>query len=189
MSSRFPIGVGQTTSFTGVSFDRARRDLGEHVPREQARADHPGLGTHAGGLDAHHVLARRERTVQHDLAAGRAAAPPRRSHRRHHDHLRVEDVHEVDEAHAEARPIVSIAPRATGSPAVASSVINGPVSSRPSSSAWPSAVSGWRATAALLQALDAASGEVPAKANAAAWDRFLQAVQEQSASLALHRVA
>ena len=46
-----------------------------------------------------------------------------------------------------ARPIVSIAPRATGSPAVASSVISGPVSSRPSSSAWPSAVSGWRATA------------------------------------------
>ena len=46
-----------------------------------------------------------------------------------------------------ARPIVSIAPRATGSPAVASSVISGPVSSRPASSACPSAVSGRRATA------------------------------------------
>ena len=45
-----------------------------------------------------------------------------------------------------ARPTVAIASRATGSPSCASSVTNGPVSSRPSSSASPSAVSGRRAT-------------------------------------------
>ena len=45
-----------------------------------------------------------------------------------------------------ARPTTSSASRATGSPSWASSVTNGPVSSRPSSSAWPSAVSGRRAT-------------------------------------------
>ena len=46
-----------------------------------------------------------------------------------------------------ARPIVSIAPRATGSPSCASSVISGPVSSRPSSSALPErACPGRRAT-------------------------------------------
>ena len=44
-------------------------------------------------------------------------------------------------------PIGAIASRATGSPSRASSVISGPVSSRPSSSAWPSAVSGRLATA------------------------------------------
>ena len=43
--------------------------------------------------------------------------------------------------------MTSIAAHATGSPAFASSVIIGPVSSRPSSSARPSAVSGRRATA------------------------------------------
>ena len=45
------------------------------------------------------------------------------------------------------RPIRAIASHATGSPSRASSVIIGPVSSRPSSSACPSAVSGRRATA------------------------------------------
>ena len=45
-----------------------------------------------------------------------------------------------------ARPITSIAAQATGSPSLASSVIIGPVSSRPASSARPSSVSGRRAT-------------------------------------------
>ena len=45
-----------------------------------------------------------------------------------------------------ARPTVSIASSATGSPSCASSVTNGPVSSCPSSSASPSGVSGRRAT-------------------------------------------
>lgn len=41
--------------------------------------------------------------------------------------------------------------------------------------------------AELLEALDAASASVPA--NAAAWERFLREVREQSANLALRRSA
>ena len=129
---------------------RAGTPLASRRPRaRQRRADHARLGAErrrarsaprrAPGASA------RSRTIS---PRGLEQQLARRDHAAaDHDDLRVEDVHERGEADAErARRSRSIASRATGSPSRASSVTSGPVSARPSSSAWPSAVSGRRAT-------------------------------------------
>ncbi len=100
MSSRLPIGVGQTISRPGGHGPPLR----ETVERDRRSADHPGLDPEACGHDPHRVAQDRQhaagelgpRRLEQQLAGRDHAAAD-------HDDLRVEDVDQAGDRDPEPR--------------------------------------------------------------------------------------
>ena len=173
-SSRFPIGVGQTTSRPVTPGRPASR-------AEQGRAHHPGLVAVMGGHDPHALTHTRQR-MRRDHGARRLQDQVAAAHRPtgDHDHLGIEDVHEADEREPEPLADLGHDGDDSGSPPCASSVTIPPSISLPGGE--PPAERGVRRALRRQQPLaaDRVSGhERLEAANPGAIARAVGAVQRQ----------